>query len=1105
MDKNKIIEAAAKLVAKGAYDKAIKEYQKVLEADPKDVRVLQKMGELYQKKNDNPQAAHYFTKVAESYSSDGFFLKAVALYKQVLKLNPNLLDVNLKLAELHQQLGLMSEAMAYFQIVANHYDKQGDTKQLLDTLKRMVDLDPENVASKIKLGELYAKENMPKEAIAEFRRASEYLKRNARTDDYVRVAERLSALEPENIALAKELASTYLGKGDQKRALARLQVAFKADGRDVETLNLLAQAFQGLGQTSKTVSVYKELAKVYQDSGRGQEANSVWDKIAEIDPQDPDLLARAAAPGRAPAAGRAPALGREPGSSATLNRAPAAGPAPALGREPGSSVNRVPAPAAGPAPALGREPGSSVNRVPAPAAAGPAPALGREPGSSVNRAPAPAPAAAAPARAPAPAPAPAPEPARPGPQTSPPRPVTATPAPTGPLTREQLAKLLTETDVYVKYGLHDKALEHLRKIFAVDPENLDAHEKAYNIYVAAGNTVQASEQLLNVLRLCTRREEVQRAQPYLVTILQQNPNHPEVPAFLAVLRVEHAEAPAAHHVESLGDDEILVESNDEEIVVAEAPEDALARPPGDDLALAAISGSESDEIVEEGGSTETVISDEALVGETIVSGSDADESLLADETTSTNLLDEPLMAGSADEEMSFADVAGTSAEYVVDEPAVSVEDEPIVEDEALGGVALGDDEPPPTRPSMPSAELLQSAAPTASNRRALGSELDVPTRVSRVVEPVEDDFSDSEVTSAGVTAYEPEEATVVGAVLGVETPADEPFAADYSEPEAATHPTEAVGSDEEPAATGEEPASEECDEASFFLDQGLTEEAREILETVMIAFPGHVRAGELMARLEALEADGGTAPTTEETEAESASVPAVEPMMDAPSETSAFDLAAELAEDFGGLADETPAPAASEDDFQYSVEEVFAEFKKGLEKVVKPEDVDTHYDLGIAYKEMGLSDDALGEFAVARKGSVGTKRELDCITMIGMLHGMRGEHEEAVKVFKEGLSSEHAKDEAAKALGFELALAYEAMGENGKALYHYQRVAELDPKYRDVSSQVSRLSELTEPEDDPIVAKPKKGPGGGGAPPAASKAPPAASAGAPKARKVGYV
>src|SRR5687768_11167641 len=107
MDKNKIIEGASKLVAKGAYDKAIKEYQKVLDTDPRDVRILQKMGELHQKKNDNVEAARYFTKVAESYSTDGFFLKAVALYKQVLKLNPALFEVNIKLAELHQQLQLM--------------------------------------------------------------------------------------------------------------------------------------------------------------------------------------------------------------------------------------------------------------------------------------------------------------------------------------------------------------------------------------------------------------------------------------------------------------------------------------------------------------------------------------------------------------------------------------------------------------------------------------------------------------------------------------------------------------------------------------------------------------------------------------------------------------------------------------------------------------------------------------------------------------------------------------------------------------------------------------------------------------------------------------
>jgi len=471
----------------------------------------------------------------------------------------------------------------------------------------------------------------------------------------------------------------------------------------------------------------------------------------------------------------------------------------------------------------------------------------------------------------------------------------------------------------------------------------------------------------------------------------------------------------------------------------------------------------------------TVTADEALSDEGVVIG---------DEPTGTHVLDEPLMEGSSGDEASFEDVEQPSAEYVVDEPIVSGAeegfgnsgDEPMAE---AMGMALGDDDPPPTRPAMPTADLLQSAAPTGSYA-ALGDDDDMPTRVHMSALQDEPFEGEAEVTSAGMPAYTgeelPEEPTTLGgAVLAVEQPADEQYASEYQEP-----------------AAEEDPAGEECDEAGFFLDQGLYDEAREILENVLIAIPGHPRASEMMARLEAAQAGG--APTAEETEAaEAAVVPAVQPVSEE-GERDAFDLAAELAGEIDGLSDDTAAPAPAEDDFQYSVDEVFAEFKKGLEKVVKPEDVDTHYDLGIAYKEMGLTDDALGEFAVARKGCIGKPREVDCITMIGMLHGMRGEHADAVKVFKEGLASEHATGEVAKALGFELACAYEAQGVNGKALYHYQRVAKLDPKYRDVSSQVSRLAATTAPEDDPL-------PPAGAAP----VPPPAAAAGAPKARKVGYV
>src|SRR5690606_34227328 len=102
-------------------------------------------------------------------------------------------------------------------------------------------------------------------------------------------------------------------------------------------------------------------------------------------------------------------------------------------------------------------------------------------------------------------------------------------------------------------------------------------------------------------------------------------------------------------------------------------------------------------------------------------------------------------------------------------------------------------------------------------------------------------------------------------------------------------------------------------------------------------------------------------------------------------------------------------PESGGDDFQYSVEEVFSAFKKGLEQVVRPEDVDTHYDLGIAYKEMGLLDDAISEFNVARNGCRGQKKELDCLTMVGMLELMRGNPPAAVEAYREALQTPFAE------------------------------------------------------------------------------------------------
>ena len=241
VDKNKIIAEATKLVQKGALDKAIATYQKILAEDAKDVRVLLKVGELYQKKGDERLAADAFTRVAETYAEQGFFLKAVAVYKQIVKLAPDDVRVNERLAGLYQQLGLMSDAMGQLQHMAAAHEKAGDAGRLTDVLQRMVELDPENIASSIKLGELHARAGRQGPALECLKRAADYLKKHSRTDEYLKVAERIAALQGDDLALTKELANIYLAKGDTKRALAKLQLCFKADPKDVDTLHLLAQ------------------------------------------------------------------------------------------------------------------------------------------------------------------------------------------------------------------------------------------------------------------------------------------------------------------------------------------------------------------------------------------------------------------------------------------------------------------------------------------------------------------------------------------------------------------------------------------------------------------------------------------------------------------------------------------------------------------------------------------------------------------------------------------------------------------------------------------------------------------------------------------------
>src|SRR5436190_19554931 len=101
VQRDKVIASAEKLVAKGKIEPAIKEYERLLDDNPNDVNTLNRIGDLWVRINRNDEAVKVFGKIADHYGRDGFFLKAIAIYKKINKLDPSKLDVYAKLADLY--------------------------------------------------------------------------------------------------------------------------------------------------------------------------------------------------------------------------------------------------------------------------------------------------------------------------------------------------------------------------------------------------------------------------------------------------------------------------------------------------------------------------------------------------------------------------------------------------------------------------------------------------------------------------------------------------------------------------------------------------------------------------------------------------------------------------------------------------------------------------------------------------------------------------------------------------------------------------------------------------------------------------------------------
>jgi tetratricopeptide (TPR) repeat protein len=146
---------------------------------------------------------------------------------------------------------------------------------------------------------------------------------------------------------------------------------------------------------------------------------------------------------------------------------------------------------------------------------------------------------------------------------------------------------------------------------------------------------------------------------------------------------------------------------------------------------------------------------------------------------------------------------------------------------------------------------------------------------------------------------------------------------------------------------------------------------------------------------------------------------------------------------------EMPEPSLDND-----VLEIFHEFKKGLEKELGDEDSETHYNLGIAYKEMGLVDDAIKEFQTSKNDP---RKFIQSSTLLGVCYMEKGLYTLAIDILKKALDEIREKDEPYRAVQYDLAEAHEKNGDIKEAVELYTEVYGWNAKFRSVSDKMSVL------------------------------------------------
>ena len=256
-DRDAALKAAEKALKLGKVDAAIAEYVKVVESQPRDWNSANTLGDLYVRSKQIDKGLEQYTRIADHLAEEGFYPKALALFKKILKLKPDNEYALLQSGDLAAKQGTLADAKQFFLQVAEKRKARGDRKGAAEVAIRLGTLDPEDLDARLRAGQLAVEMGDKTVALREFREVAAKLQKLGKNAEALTPLRMAYELDKSDEAIRGQLFSAYL---ETDPAAARM----------------LASGIPEL----------KQLAEVYEKAGNTDAMLEVLSAVAESDPSD---------------------------------------------------------------------------------------------------------------------------------------------------------------------------------------------------------------------------------------------------------------------------------------------------------------------------------------------------------------------------------------------------------------------------------------------------------------------------------------------------------------------------------------------------------------------------------------------------------------------------------------------------------------------------------------------------------------------------------------------------------------------------------------------------------------------------------------------------